>query len=361
MTTSDRKIKVLIIDDSLLIRQLLSSILASDRRLHVVGAAGDPYEARQMIKDLNPDVLTLDIEMPKMDGITFLANLMRLRPMPVVMVSTLTQKGALSTITALEMGAIDFVPKPTRDVAINLERMGKEIIDKVRVAARANVMVPGEEGLKAAHYSSSDGTRRLLDKGNVSLVVIGASTGGTEAIKRVLSVLPVNMPPVVVVQHMPAGFTASFAARLDAVSPLIVKEFKESTAELKHGEVYVAKGDMHVLVENNAVLMARRDDGDEVNRHKPSVDVLFSSAAKACGAQVIGILLTGMGRDGADGLAELKSSGAFTIAQDEKTSVVWGMPRVAIEEGAACEVLPLDEIPLCLIEQCFDKAAVQAG
>lgn len=346
-------IRVLIVDDSELIRTLLSEVLSSDREFEVVGTAADPYEAREKIKQLEPDVITLDVEMPRMDGITFLRNLMRLRPMPVVMISTLTTKGAETTLQALELGAIDFIPKPRLSVKTELPALAEEITSRVRQAARANV---GALDVNRARQAAAPPTPmpKGLPGAQVSLIAIGASTGGTEATKAVLSALPEKMPPIAVVQHMPDGFTASYAKRLNASLPLTVEEFTRSGQPLLPNHVYIANGANHFRVEKKAgQLIGVIDTSEAVNRHKPSVDVLFRSVAEQVGVKSIALLLTGMGVDGARGLGMIRSAGGMTLAQDERSSVVWGMPRAAIEAGAASEVLPLADMGRFLAEYCY--------
>lgn len=348
-----RKIKVLIVDDSELIRVLLREILSSDDGIEVVGVADDPYDAREKIKALSPDVMTLDIEMPRMDGITFLGHIMRLRPLPVVMVSTLTQKGADATIEALELGAVDFVSKPTVNVKSELNKLSSDIISKVKSAGKANISAL-ERNINQQQFSKS--IKPLPNKNlnrKIDLIAIGASTGGTEATKAVLCGLPENMPPIVVVQHMPPGFTASYAKRLDSLVKLTVLEFCESGEVLKDNHVYIANGGFHMQIKRQSgVLKAFVDDGDPVNRHKPSVDLMFDSVAVS-GAKSIGIILTGMGIDGASGLGKMRTAGAITVAQDEQTSVVWGMPRVAVQQEAAMEVLPIGSIGQFLVDKCY--------
>jgi len=302
-------------------------------------------------------VITLDIEMPRMDGITFLSNIMRLRPMPVVMISTLTQKGADATMQALELGAVDFVSKPTVDVQSKLQQLSAEIITKVKNAAKAN-LVALEHSVNPPYPAQTPVISQGSKLSNrVKLIAIGASTGGTEATKEVLGGLPENMPPIVVVQHMPAGFTASYAQRLDKLIKLTVEEFVGPSQVLEANHVYVANGDRHMRIQQRAgVLKAFSEEGEPVNRHKPSVDVLFDSVAASCGEQSLGILLTGMGIDGASGLGKMRASGAQTVAQDEESSVVWGMPRVAIQQGAAVDVLALKDISRYLVKNSYSNS-----
>jgi len=344
------KIKVLIVDDSALVRQVLSAILNSAADIEVVGTAQDPYMARERIKSLNPDVLTLDVEMPRMDGITFLRNLMRLRPMPVVMVSTLTEKGAEVTFQALELGAVDFVSKPKTDLAHTLDDYAEEIIGKVRMAAAARVQALERRPAEVSARNTADAVLgktvpprhfRTTDR----IIAIGASTGGTEAIKEVLMQLPADSPGTVITQHIPAAFSAAFARRMDGVSAMNVCE-AEDGQQIVTGHVYIAPGSQHLMVERDgARYVCRLSDGPPVNRHKPSVDVLFRSVAQNVGANAIAVLLTGMGDDGARGMREMKEAGAPTIAQDEKSSVVWGMPGEAVKLGCVDKVLSLGKIP----------------
>lgn len=351
VSTGHPKIKVLIVDDSRVIQSLLREFLSETDDIEVVGTADDPYDAREKIKQLNPDVITLDIEMPRMDGITFLRNLMRLRPMPVVMVSTLTEKGADVTLEALEIGAIDVVLKPDSKRFGEIHTVRDEIIRKVRSAARANLSA------RTLDSPTLQPPRRSFDHDrnrDIQIIAIGASTGGTEAIKTVLQTLPGNMPPIAIVQHMPAGFTNSFAKRLDRLLDFTVLEFNQCETELLDNHVYIGNGIHHMRIQREGeILIALADDKPPVNRHKPSVDVLFESVANQVGGHSVGVLLTGMGLDGARGLGIMKDSGAKTVAQDEKTSVVWGMPRVAIQSGAATEVLPLNSIGHYLAHLCY--------
>lgn len=341
-----RKLKVLVIDDSALIRSVMKAIINRERDMECVGAAPDPLAAREMIKELNPDLLTLDVEMPKMDGLDFLERLMRSRPMPVLMVSTLTERGANITFRALELGAVDFVSKPKLDIARGMEAAATEITDKIRMVAQARVrktpVAPViQERLSAdAILPSVAGRYSSTEK----LIVIGASTGGTEAIKEVLTKLPADAPGVLVTQHMPEHFTKSFADRLNTLCKIAVKEAEHNERVLP-GHAYIAPGHSHLLLKRSgANYVVKLDQGPLVNRHRPSVDVLFRSAANVAGANAIGIILTGMGKDGVQGLLEMKQAGCYTIAQDEATCVIFGMPKEAIAAGGVCEVLPLQNI-----------------
>jgi two-component system chemotaxis response regulator CheB len=347
-----KKIKTLIVDDSALVRKILTEILGADPTIDVVGTANDPYAAREQIKKLNPDIITLDVEMPRMDGITFLENLMRLRPMPVLMVSTLTQAGAAVTFQALELGAIDFVSKPTLDIANNLKEYAKEIVEKIKVAATAKVR-PLEGSYKklpaVSDKLSASAVVKKIDRvppltTTEKIIAIGASTGGTEAIKEVLQTLPVSSPGVVISQHIPAAFSGPFAERMNGISALRVIEVSK-TQPILPGHAYIAPGDHHLLVvRDGAKYLCQLNDGPPVNRHKPSVDVLFRSVANNAGSNAVGVILTGMGNDGATGLKEIQEAGGKTIAQDEKTSVVWGMPGAAVKLGAADQVVALESV-----------------
>ena len=347
------KIRVLVIDDSALIRKLLSSILNSAPDIEVVATAPDPIIAREKIKKLNPDVLTLDIEMPKMDGISFLTNLMRLRPMPVVMVSTLTEKGADITLQALELGAIDFISKPKIDIADGINKYSEEIVEKVRIAANANVRGTISSTIVVHKKYTADailksGATRKHFKTTDKVIAIGASTGGTEAIKKILSSLPPYCPGIVIAQHMPETFTKSFAERMDRFSQMTVCEATNGE-QIIAGRVYIAPGNQHLIVEKSgARYICKLSSGLPVNRHRPSVDVLFRSVSQNVGPNSIGILLTGMGNDGANGLKEMHDAGAKTIIQDENTSVVWGMPKEAFKLGAADNIEPIYAISECL-------------
>lgn len=354
------KIRVLIVDDSALVRQVLTQVFAQTPDIEVVGTAADPYVAREKIKQFNPDVLTLDVEMPKMDGVTFLGNLMRLRPMPVVMVSTLTEQGADVTLRALENGAVDFVAKPKFDVAEGLKEYADEIIGKVRMAAGSRVRaiekrVPKappvvEQKLSADAVLQPPGERRHF-RTTDRIIGIGSSTGGTEAIKDVLAALPIDIQAgIVISQHIPAAFSGPFARRVDSITSLSVCEARDGQ-QIMPGHVYIAPGDRHLLVERDgARYVCRLSDGPPVNRHIPSVDVMIRSLAQNAGPNAIGLMLTGMGSDGAAGMGELKQTGAPILVQDELTSVVWGMPGEVAKRGFADEVLPLGKIAARLVE-----------
>jgi two-component system chemotaxis response regulator CheB len=340
-----KAIKVLIVDDSALVRKLLTEIVGSQPDMQVVGAAPDPLVAREMIRNLNPDVLTLDVEMPNMDGLDFLERLMRLRPMPVVMVSTLTERGSDATLRALELGAVDFVSKPKLDIAIGLQGYACEITDKIRVAAGARVSTRIPQAV--APLRSADAMLPALANRIASsekLIIIGASTGGTEAIKDVLVRMPPDCPGILIAQHMPEGFTKSFAARLDSLCKIAVSEAVHNERVLP-GHAYIAPGHSHLLLRRSgANYMTELSQAEPVNRHRPSVDVLFRSAANCAGRNALGIILTGMGKDGAMGMLEMKNAGARTIAQDEASCVVFGMPREAIARGGVDEVVTLNDI-----------------
>jgi two-component system chemotaxis response regulator CheB len=327
-------------------RQLLTQILASDPELEVVGTAGDPFVAREKIKALNPDVLTLDIEMPRMDGLTFLEKLMRGHPMPVVMISSLTDKGADTTFRALSLGAIDYVSKPKVDVSNGTIEQANEILAKVKAAARARVRLPSKQTSPATpsgktyHFSATH-----------KVVAIGSSTGGTEALKDLLSPLPADFPGIVIVQHMPETFTRQFSERLDSLCKIRVKEAQDGDHILP-GHALLAPGGHHMTVVRRGMEYGVHVyRGERVNLHMPSVDVLFSSCARNMGKNALGVILTGMGADGAKGMLEMKQAASFNIAQDESTCVVFGMPREAILLNAVDQVLPLDQIPNALLQR----------
>ncbi|HZY19170.1 MAG TPA: chemotaxis response regulator protein-glutamate methylesterase [Ramlibacter sp.] len=334
-------IRVVVVDDSALVRSVLTELINRTGDMRVVGAAADPYEARERIRELDPDVVTLDVEMPKMDGLAFLERLMKLRPTPVVMVSTLTERGAETTLRALELGAVDFVAKPTLNVRAGLDDLAREITGKLRAAAQARVgrrAAPMPVPQACAHPKPQAEGAVASDQ----LIAIGASTGGTEAIREILMALPAHLPGIVITQHMPAGFTASFAARLDTLCRLRVKEAADGDRILQ-GHAYIAPGGRHLGIERSALggYVAKVTDGEPVNRHKPSVDVLFRSVARCAGARATGMMLTGMGADGATAMREMRDRGAWNLVQDEASCVVFGMPREAIAAGAANEVVPL--------------------
>ncbi len=335
-------IKVLIVDDSALIRSVMSEIISSQPDMEVVGVAPDPLVARELIKQTNPDVLTLDVEMPKMDGLDFLEKLMRLRPMPVVMVSSLTERGSEITMRALELGAVDFVTKPKISIQSGMREYADLIADKIRAASRARVKARTIAPAKAGEALPQ--LRNPL-MSSEKLIIIGASTGGTEAIREFLQRMPSDCPGILIAQHMPEGFTTSFAKRLDSLCKISVREAAGEERVLP-GHAYIAPGHSHLtLVRSGANYMTRIDQNEPVNRHRPSVDVLFKSAALSAGKNAVGVILTGMGKDGAMGMLQMKMAGAYNFAQDEASCVVFGMPREAIAVGAVNEVAPLTELP----------------
>ncbi len=347
------KTRVLIIDDSALIRSLLTEIIGKQPDLEVVGAAPDPLIAREMIRALNPDVLTLDVEMPRMDGLDFLEKLMRLRPTPVVMVSTLTERGAEVTIRALELGAIDFVAKPKLGIATGMQDLAADICDKIRVAAKAHLHRHGARPAPGPAQEQMDKStpERYSRMSTEKLIAIGASTGGTEAIREVLVRMPADCPGVLITQHMPPGFTRSFAARMDSLSRLSVSEASDGERVLP-GHAYIAPGNRHMrLAKSGSNYMIALDDTEPVNRHRPSVEVLFRSVAAIAGRNALGVMLTGMGRDGASAMLEMRNAGSFNIAQDEASCVVFGMPREAIAAGAVHEILPVTDIAARLLRE----------
>lgn len=342
-------IKVLVVDDSALIRALLKEIIQADPELELVGQAPDAYVARDLIKQLNPDVLTLDVEMPRMDGLTFLEKLMRGRPMPVVMISSLTEHGSEATFRAMELGAVDFVAKPKLGIREGMQAYAEEICDKIKAASLARLIPRQAQVPTVQEALASQGSRPII--GTEKLIAIGASTGGTEAIKDVLLGLPADSPGIVITQHMPPGFTRSFAERLNRMTRLNVVEAKGGERILP-GHAFLAPGDKHLLVERSgANYVTRLSDAEPVRRHKPAVDPMFSSVAQCAGRNVLACLLTGMGKDGAQGLLEIRQAGGYTVAQSEATCVVYGMPREAQAIGAAQEVLALDEIAAALLQQ----------
>ncbi len=374
-----KKIEVVVVDDSALVRSLMTQIIDSQPDMRCVGAASDPYVAREMIRRLDPDVITLDVEMPRMDGLDFLEKLMRLRPMPVVMVSTLTERGAEVTFRALELGAVDFVAKPKIGLSKGLQDAGREIIEKIRAAAQARVgrrsataaaaaagvRAPASAGtgLGAGAGSAGMGATGALGatpprasdgrglRGTERLVAIGASTGGTEAIRTILVELPADFPAIVITQNMPPGFTRSFAERLNSLCRIRVAEAAHGE-RLLPGHAYIAPGGRHLAVDRSgANYVSVLSDGEPVNRHRPSVEVLFDSVAQKVGPNAIGIMLTGMGRDGADAMRRMRDAGAYNIGQDEASCIVYGMPREAYLAGALNEVCSLTQIAGRLAER----------
>lgn len=339
-------VSVLVVDDSPTMRGLITAALRRDPEIEVVGSACDPLEARDAIKRLNPDVITLDVEMPNMNGLEFLEKIMRLRPMPVVMVSTLTQAGAEVTLAALELGAVDAVGKPGAGVTA-MEAFA-DLAAKVKVAARSRVRVGG--GVAPAPAAASSTYRAATDH----VLAIGASTGGVEALLTILSTFPANCPATVVTQHMPATFTANFAARLDRASAARVSEAIDG-APLERGCIYIAPGGETHLEVGGLTPRCRLVRSDTVSGHRPSVDVLFRSVA-ALRRPMTGVILTGMGRDGAQGLLEMRQAGASTLGQDEGSCVVYGMPRAAFELGAVERQLPLSRLPAAILDLCADPA-----
>lgn len=344
-----KKIRVLIIDDSLLMRKLLTSVLSAAPDIEVVGTAEDPFVARDMIKQLNPDVLTLDIEMPHMDGMTFLRNLMRLRPMPVVMISTFTKHGAEATLEALALGAVDFVQKPKINAENTLADYSEEIITKVRLAANTNVQAMPVHEEPPPIDKELNPMQRILSSarktsGFNKLIVLGSSTGGTEAIKVVVKDFPMDCPPILITQHLPAAFSQSFVQHIDSVTPMTAS-IPVNGQVVEWGNIYLAPGGLQMgVIRVNHQYIIQIDDSEPVNRHKPAVDVLFHAAAKCAGENAVCVLLTGMGADGAVGMQAMKAAGAKTIIQDEASSVVWGMPGAAFKLGCVDYVVPLEDI-----------------
>ena len=357
------KIRVLTVDDSALMRQVLATLLSHDSEIEVVGSAPDPYIAREKIKALNPDVLTLDVEMPKMDGLTFLEKLMRGHPMPVVMVSSLTESGCQTTLKALELGAVDFITKPKIDLREGMEEVAQDLIAKIKAAAHANVKrephlvkrSPSSDAVASgpAHSNSRFTNGRpssAMIKTTDTIIAIGSSTGGTEAVKDILVALPPNTPPVLITQHMPERFTKTWADRMNGLCRISVKEAEDGDSVLP-GHALIAPGSYHmILVRSGARYTVRINQDPPVNRHRPSVDVMFDSVAKYAGANSVGVILTGMGGDGAKGLLAMKQAGASTIAQDEASCVVFGMPKEAIKLGCVDKVLPLGDIAAAVLD-----------
>jgi two-component system, chemotaxis family, protein-glutamate methylesterase/glutaminase len=326
-----KKIKVIVVDDSLFIRKLFCSLLESDPEIEIIATANDPLEAREKIKETNPDVMTLDVEMPKMDGISFLEKVMKLRPMPVIMASTLTQKSADITIRALEIGAFDYIAKPTNMTnSDTAEHLKHELISKVKAAYNSGHSAPIQNNIitkNELRYNSNP------SQDDQKIIALGASTGGVEALYTVLSKLPSNLPPIIITQHMPESFTKSFANRLDQNLNLNVYEATDNQ-KLIPGSVYIAPGNKHFKIKRRSgALYSCLDDGEKVSGHRPSVDVMFESVAKVVGSNCVAAILTGMGRDGADGICTIRTAGGYTIGQDQNTSVVYGMPKVAYDQG----------------------------
>lgn len=337
------KIRVLNVDDSALMRQVLAQLLSKDPGIEVVGSAPDPYIAREKIKALNPDVITLDVEMPKMDGLTFLEKLMRGRPMPVVMVSSLTEAGCQTTLRALELGAVDYITKPKIDLRNGMEGIADDLIEKVKAAAIAKIR-GAANGAGPAQPRQATPLSSAMIKTTDTIIAIGSSTGGTEAVKDVLEVLPPNTPPILITQHMPEHFTKTWADRMNQICRISVKEAVDGDSVLP-GHALIAPGSYHMtLVRNGARYSVRINQDPPVNRHRPSVDVMFDSVAQYAGGNAVGVILTGMGGDGAKGMLAMKQAGAYTIAQDEASCVVFGMPKEAIKLGGVDKILPLGDI-----------------
>lgn len=325
-------VRVVIVDDSATMRALIAATLQADPEIKIVGEAADPYEAREVIKHTSPDVITLDIEMPNMNGISFLEKIMRLRPTPVIMVSTLTQSGAEASLAALELGAFDCVPKPSAAMPGTFNFLTEKVKDAAKAGCRPRLISFLNENETLRHYEP-DG----------SIVAIGSSTGGVEALIEILSNFPKNCPPTIISQHMPANFIKSFAARLDKLCRPTVRE-AETGQRLEVGNIYIAPGDQHMELTGRSVYSINLNHGDKVNGHRPSVDVMFSSVAEHVGANAVGVILTGLGADGARGLLAMRKAGARTIGQDQASCVVYGMPRVAYEIGAVARQWPLEKI-----------------
>ena len=353
----NRKIRVIVVDDSALVRSLLAEIINRQPDMECIGTANDPLVAREMIREKNPDVITLDVEMPKMDGIDFLGRIMRLRPMPVLMISTLTERGAEVTMRALELGAVDFVAKPRVGVANGLGQLAGEIVDKIRIAASAHVHRIVKPQAAAMPSTAAQVGKPAFTSANLlgklsteKLIAIGASTGGTEAIKEVLTQMPADAPAIVITQHMPPGFTTSFATRLNALCQITVKEATHGE-RLLPGHAYIAPGGKQFSISRSGAnyVAVVDEQAAPVNRHKPSVEVLFQSVAQFAGRNAMGVMLTGMGADGAAAMREMKDAGSYNYVQDEASCIVFGMPREAIAHGAADEILPLTQIAPALL------------
>ena len=354
-----KAIKVLIIDDSALIRELLKQIFSKDKSIEVVGVAQDPYFAVDKIKKFKPDVITLDVQMPRMDGLTFLRKLMKSHPMPVVMISSLTERNCDITIRALELGAVDLITKPKKMISDSMEDLAEEIIFKVKNAVRANVkMAETVEVQKLYQIPKKYDVNAIIPEKKIrkevttgeKVVVMGASTGGTVAIQEILRVLPEDSPSIAIVEHIPSGFSRAFANRVNTQCKIEVKEAEDGD-RLIHGRALIGPGGIHMLIQRDKLgYYIRLKDGPPVNRHIPSVDVLFRSAAYSLGKNAIGVILTGMGADGARGMLEMKEAGAYNIAQDKKTCVIYGMPEEAVNLGGVIKILPLQHIPSMLLK-----------
>jgi len=349
----DSKISVLIVDDSALMRRMLGDILSSDPRIKVIGMAKDGIECLSKIRQLSPDVVTLDVEMPNKDGLTALEEIMKNKPIPVIMVSSLTQEGAQTTLKALALGCVDFVGKPSGAISVNIKEIGAELISKVVMAKSARVRPmggsiarPETRGLAPRAASAP-----VVKKGKRDIIAIAASTGGPMALQHLLSNLPGNLPvPIVITQHMPKDFTASFAKRLDSISKLTILEAVEGM-DLKPGHAYIAPGGSHLIVKrrNNRTPYCGLSDAPPVLSVKPSANIMFLSVVDEFGGNVVAVILTGMGRDGADGAAQLQAKGAYVIAESQESCVVYGMPKAAVDAGIVDELLPLTDIPDALL------------
>ncbi|MDC7717238.1 chemotaxis response regulator protein-glutamate methylesterase [Vogesella sp. DC21W] len=357
----ERKIRVVVVDDSALIRELLGKIINEQDDMEVVAFAPDPVAARERIRETNPDVITLDVEMPKMDGLEFLRRLMSLRPTPVLMISSLTANGSETALRALELGAVDCIAKPQLDISRGMLDYAEKICEKIRMAAGARVRLP-------VRFIQRDNTAVPVRAPAASailrrdaIIVVGASTGGTEALREFLSALPADTPPVLVVQHMPENFTLSFARRLDQCCAMSVCEATDGQPVLP-GHVYIAPGHSHLSLRKVASgFVTELSQSEPVNRHRPAVDVLFDSAANLLGKRAVGVILTGMGRDGAAGMLRMREAGAFNIGQDQASCVVYGMPRAAYDIGAVHEVAPLDKVAERVLAYLAGKSTREAG
>jgi len=353
-----KKIKVLVVDDSAVVRQVMKEILESDPAIEVIDTAGDPFIAAEKIKKEVPDVITLDVEMPRMDGITFLQKIMTQHPIPVVMCSSLTEVGADTTLRALEYGAVDIITKPKMGIQQFIEESQIRICDSVKAAAQARVIsIPMKNRIKPSVRLTADAIMprpagNAMLRTTEKIVAVGASTGGTEALRIFLEAIPHDCPGIVIVQHMPENFTKAFATRLNGLCDIEVKEAEDNDTIIR-GRALIAPGNKHLLIKRSgARYYVEVKEGPLVSRHRPSVDVLFRSAAQFAGANTVGVIMTGMGDDGARGMLEMKEAGAYNIAQDEKSCVVFGMPNEAIKIGAVDKILPLDAIAEAVLREC---------